>query len=152
MTTKRSNPGEDASLDRAVAESALPSVLFNLPIVAESPTGALVVDFGVPLSSDLVDFNVGNVYQRLNARADFDYERSYIQEMNAYPNNIGISSLLTFFVTPSSMGDGGEMGMAAPSRPPRNRCWCATTSAFCPKHPWRRAMPTRGLGYLHHCL
>ena len=49
VTTKRSKPGEDASLDRAVAESALPSVLFNLPIVAESPTGALVVDFGLPL-------------------------------------------------------------------------------------------------------
>ena len=114
VTTKRSKPGEDASLDRAVAESALPSVLFNLPIVAESPTGALVVDFGLPLSSDLVDFSVGNVYQMLDARADFDYERSFIQDMDAYPNNIGISSLLTFLVTPSSMEDPYAMGMAAP--------------------------------------
>ena len=111
VTTKRSKSGEDASLDRAVAESAMPSVLFNLPIVAESPMGALVVDFGLPLRSDLVDFSVGNFYQRLNARAEFDYERSFIQAMNAYPNNIGISSLLTFSVTPSSMGGGDEMGM-----------------------------------------
>ena len=114
VTTKRSNPGEDASLDRAVAESALPSVLLSLPIVAESPTGALVVDFGVPLSSDLADFNVANVYQMMDARADFDYERSFIQEMDAYPNNIGISSLLTFLVTPSSMEGSYEMGMEMP--------------------------------------
>ena len=110
VTTKRSNSGEDASLDRAVAESALPTVLFNLPIVAESPTGALVVEFGGLLRSDLVDFSVGNFYQRLNARAEFDYERSFIQEINAYPNNIGISSLLTFWVTPSSMEDRGRNG------------------------------------------
>ena len=133
VTTKRSKPGEDASLDRAVAESALPSVLLNLPIVAESPTGALVVDFGLPLSSDLVDFNVGNVYQMLDARADFDPERSFIQEMDAYPNNIGISSLLTFLVTPSSMegpirdGDGHAraghhaIGVGAPQYHPPAR-------------------------------
>ena len=48
-------------------QDALVTVLSEktLPIVAESPTGALVVDFGLPLSSDLVDFSVGNVYQML---------------------------------------------------------------------------------------
>ena len=111
VTTKRSDPGEDASLNRAVAESALPSVLLSLPIVAESPTAALVVDFGLPLSSDLADFNVANVYQMMDARADFDYRRSIMQEIDASPNNIGISSLLTFR---DALFDGGiptQMGM-----------------------------------------
>jgi hypothetical protein len=99
VTTKR-NPGDDASLDRAVSESALPAVLLSLPLVSVSPGGAPVVDLGAALRSDLTDFSVGQVYDALGAHAHFDPERSRIVTMDAYPNNIGVSSLLTFLVTP----------------------------------------------------
>lgn len=101
VTSKRS-PGDEASLERAVSESALPAVLLNLPLVSISPDGAPVVDLGSALRMDLDDFSVGQVYNALNASAQFDPERSRIVAMDAYPSNIGVSSLLTFLVTPQS--------------------------------------------------
>jgi hypothetical protein len=95
VSAKR-NPGDDASLDRAVAESALPAVLLSLPVVDESPEGAPVIDLGSVLSNDLADFSVSRVYSKLGGDAQFDPERSRVVEMDAYPDNIGVSSLLTF--------------------------------------------------------
>ncbi len=101
VTTKR-NPGEDVSLDRAVAESALPVVLFELPLVSVSPNDALVVDLGGQLSADLDDFSVSNLFESMGVLLQFAPERSFILEMDAYPNNIGVSSWLTFSMTPLS--------------------------------------------------
>lgn len=92
----RRNPGDDPSLDRAVAESTLPAVLLSLPVVDESPEGAPVIDLGSVLSNDLADFSVSRLYSNLGGDAQFDPERSRVVEMDAYPDNIGISSLLTF--------------------------------------------------------
>ncbi len=101
VTSKR-NLGEDASLDRAVAEFALPAVLLDLPLVSISPTDALVVDLGGALSVDLDDFSVSSLFQSMGVHLQFAPERSFIQEMDAYPNNVGVSSLLTFAMTPLS--------------------------------------------------
>ncbi|MFZ2359840.1 MAG: zinc-dependent metalloprotease [Anaerolineae bacterium] len=101
VTTKR-NPGEEASLDRAIAESALPAVLFDLPLVSVSPTEALVVDLGEALRVDLDDFSVSSLFQTMGVQLQLAPERSYIQEVDAYPNNIGVNSLLTFAMTPLS--------------------------------------------------
>lgn len=95
VTTKR-NPGDDASLDRAVSEAALPSALFNLPIVSVNPAGALVVDIGEALRYDLADFSVGQLYEMLGAHAQFDPERSRVVAVDAFADNVGVSSLLTF--------------------------------------------------------
>lgn len=104
ISAKR-NPGDDVSLDRAVAESALPAVLLSLPIIAMSPDGAPVVDLGTALSQDLDDFSVARVYQLLSNQAYFQPDRSRIMEMDVYPDNLGVSSLLTFQVTPQSPDD-----------------------------------------------
>lgn len=95
VSTRR-NTGDDASLDRAVRESTLPTVLFSLPVVDESPSGAALIDLGMLLSSDLTDFSVSQIYSRLGGHAQFDPERSRVVGMDAYPDNIGVSSLLTF--------------------------------------------------------
>lgn len=108
---KRGIPTDDGSLDRAVAESALPTVLLALPIVAESPDGAPVVDIGTPLQMDLNEFSVANLFLMTGASAMADPERSFVERMDAYPNNIGISTLLTFGVTPTLMD---EFGMPIP--------------------------------------
>ena len=92
----RRNLGDDASLDRAVLESTLPAVLFSLPVVDESPTGAALIDLGTLLGNDLADFSVSQIYSRHGGDAQFDPERSRVVEMAAYPDNIGVSSLLTF--------------------------------------------------------
>jgi hypothetical protein len=92
----RRNLGDDASLDRAVLESTLPAVLFSLPVVDESPTGAALIDLGTLLGNDLADFSVSQIYSRHGGDAQFDPERSRVVEMDAYPDNIGVSSLLTF--------------------------------------------------------
>jgi hypothetical protein len=97
VMTKR-NPGDDASLDRAVSEAALPPVLFSLPIVSVNPAGALVVDIGELLRYDLADFSVGQLYEMLGAHAQFDPTRSRIVGVDAFADNIGVSSLLTFQV------------------------------------------------------
>lgn len=111
---KRGAPTEDGSLDLAVAESALPSVLLALPIVSESPEGALVVDLGTPLQTDLNEFSVASVLQFTSGAAGLDPERSFVQRMDAYPNNIGVSTLLTFLVTPSFPGI-EELGITLPA-------------------------------------
>jgi hypothetical protein len=101
VTTKR-NPGADASLDRAVASSALPPVLLTLPLVSISPTGALVVDLGGALSADLDDFSVSNLFESMGVHLQFSAERSFVLYMDAYPNNVGVTSWLTFAMTPMS--------------------------------------------------
>ncbi len=116
VATTRNTPTEDASLDRAVAESALPAVLLSLPIVTESPEGALVVDLGAPLRTDLTDFSIANLFQMTGGWAEFDAERSFIQRMDAYPNNIGVSSLLTFRVTPATPDWPGAISPPATSQ------------------------------------
>jgi len=114
MTTKR-NLGEEASLDRAVAASALPAVLLDLPLVSISPTDALVVDLGETLSADLDDFSVSSLFQSMGVHLQFAPERSYIQEMDAYPNNVGVNSLLTFAMTPLSPEAEYRFGAPNPS-------------------------------------
>ena len=114
VASKRSS-GDDASLERAVSESALPAVLLNLPLVSISPDGAPVVDLGSALSMDLDDFSVNEVYGALSASAQFDPERSRIVTMDAYPSNIGVSSLLTFLVTPQPAPDQFPPDYSAPS-------------------------------------
>lgn len=113
--TSKHSSGDDLSLDRAISESALPAVLLSLPVVAVSPEGAPVVDLGSALSMDLDDFSVSEVYGALDASAQFDPERSRIVTMDAYPTNVGVSSLLTFLVTPQPAFDPFSPGSPASS-------------------------------------
>lgn len=97
VSAKR-NSGDDPSLDRAVTESALPAVLLSLPVLDESPGGNPVVDLGAVMANDLSDFNASQVFSRQGNDAQFDPTRSRVVEMDAYPDNLGVSSLLTFDV------------------------------------------------------
>lgn len=94
----RRNSGDDPALDRAVTESALPAVLLSLPVLDESPDGNPVVDLGMVMGGDLADFSASQVFSQRGGHAQFDPMRSRVVEMDAYPDNLGISSLLTFDV------------------------------------------------------
>jgi hypothetical protein len=143
MSAKR-NPGEDASLDRAVAESALPPVLLNLPIISISPTDALVVDVSEALGHDLVDWSVAGFLQGASVSADFDPDRSFIQQVDAYPTNIGVSSLLTFLVTPPTMF--GDM-MDMPSWPTTQSVLVRHNIALLPETPMAARHADPRVGY-----
>jgi hypothetical protein len=91
VVTKRAGPEEKTAENLSVAQSALPAVLFSFPIAMHSPAGAPVIEVSHDLDDDLTDFSVGAM---LGARSDPD--RSFIERIDAYPNNIGISTLLTF--------------------------------------------------------
>ncbi|MCE7985451.1 MAG: DUF5117 domain-containing protein [Caldilinea sp. CFX5] len=112
---KRGAPTADGSLDRAVAESALPTVLLLLPIVAESPAGAPVVDIGTPLAADLNEFSVANLFLFTGLTVMADPLRSYVERIDAYPNNMGISTLLTLGVTPAPLDFGEGMLLPMPT-------------------------------------
>jgi hypothetical protein len=116
VVAKRGAPTEDGSLDRAVAESALPTVLLMLPIVTESPAGAPVVDIGTPLSADLNEFSVANLFLYWGIMVMADPMRSYVERIDAYPNNMGISTLLTLDVSPMDMSGIGIMPMPPTSQ------------------------------------
>ena len=116
VVAKRGAPTEDGSLDRAVAESALPTVLLLLPIVTESPDGAAVVDIGTPLAADLNEFSVANLFLSLGIMVMADPMRSYVERIDAYPNNMGINTLLTLGVTPMDMSGMGMMPMPTTSQ------------------------------------
>ncbi len=89
--SKRAGPDQKTAENLSVAQSALPAVLFVFPVIVESPAGAPVIEVSKYLSDDLDDFSVGAM---LGARSD--PKRSFIKRIDAYPNNIGISTLLTF--------------------------------------------------------
>ncbi len=113
---KRGAPTEDGTLDRAVAESALPTILLLLPIVSESPDGNPVVDIGMPLAADLNEFSVASLFMGWGISAMADPMRSFVERIDAYPNNMGISTLLTFGVAPMSFDFGGMMPMPTTSQ------------------------------------
>ncbi len=144
VSAKR-NPGDDASLDRAVAESALPPVLLSLPIIDVSPDGAPVVDFGGALSQDLDDFSMAQVYQAHRKQAYFQPDRSRIMEMDAYPDNIGVSSLLTFQVT--SLPPPGVFGEGAGAAPSSQSVLVRHNFMLLPETPMAARYADRRVGY-----
>ncbi|MFN8454650.1 MAG: zinc-dependent metalloprotease [Anaerolineae bacterium] len=96
VISKRGAPSEDASLNLSVAEAAFPTILFSFPIAAESPAGAAVLDVSDFFRADVPSFSLNYKFPT----ATVDPERSFAQSIQAYPNNIGINSLLTFTDTP----------------------------------------------------
>lgn len=92
VLSKRGTDEEETAINRAVAESAQPAVLLSLPIVAESPSGDAVLDVSMLFANDLPDFSVSNLFF---GNFIADPERSFVQKIQVFENNVAITSLLT---------------------------------------------------------
>lgn len=100
-------PGEQPTSDEkvdpvevALSAASLPAVIAALPIAAESPAGALVVDVTDFFAGDLPDFspttllNFGGVQASAPAS-----DRSYIDSIRVFPRNLEVRSFLTYMAT-----------------------------------------------------
>ncbi len=91
-------------INLALEETSLPAVIISFPIAAESPDGSAVIDVTGFFASDLSDFSVksflaGGGY----LVAATDSNRSYVQSIKAFPDNIHVNSFLTFATAESSV-------------------------------------------------
>jgi len=102
---KRGTEESETPINRSVAEAAQPAILFALPIVAESPDGAAVVEVGSLFSNDLPDFSLSSFFPEDGGFVG-DPDRSFVRQIQAFPNNVAVTSLLT------SSGDGGEQSLS----------------------------------------
>lgn len=103
-TSEPSKPGEQPSSEEKVTrpnltleEFSLPPALAALPIAAESPDGALVIDVTDVFATDLPDFSVAPALTFASLPVvGVAPDRSYVQSIKAFPRNLEISSFLTF--------------------------------------------------------
>lgn len=95
VVTKRGTQQEETPINRAVAESAQPPILLTFSIQTESPEGAAVIEVGSLFQNDLADFSLSNLFWDSAFTADPD--RSFVQTMQAFSNNVAVTSLLTSY-------------------------------------------------------
>ncbi|RQW79286.1 MAG: DUF5117 domain-containing protein [Methanothrix sp.] len=84
-------------IDLAVQDASLAPVMMSFPIVALGQNGSMFIDISDTFASDIREFSAEDVlsdsgYEDLT----FVPEDSFIDDFNAFPQNIVISSLLTF--------------------------------------------------------
>lgn len=79
--------------------SSLPPVLFGLPIQTEAPDGSLIVEVTDAFGTDVPSFSAELALLRLGVQTTGQNPMlSFLRNVDAFPRNLEVSSLLTFGV------------------------------------------------------
>jgi hypothetical protein len=102
----RTQPNDPQS--RSVNRSVSDSVLYSLPIISIHPERkTILIDLSSVLTSDRDLSNLANSFSNfLSSNYSIDPEKSYINQVQAFPLNIEIESVFGFSENPGSRGRG----------------------------------------------
>jgi hypothetical protein len=133
----------DSHLEQGVRAATLSPIIMSFDIAAESPDKAAVIDVTRLFTTDPQDFAVKGLIGGTNVDAD----RSYIDRVKAFPDNIETRSMLTFGV-----GGGGAARGPFGGGGPRSNASSATvlvhySLVLLPEKPMRGRLLDSRVGF-----
>lgn len=107
----------DGAISRAVAQSNVNPIVRAFPIRSVSPEGNVLIDVSSIFLSDVPELSA----RQLFGGGNMDRSRTFVERVNAFPENVNIDILATFTggaaPAAAAFGGGGGLGRGAGSQP-----------------------------------